>query len=421
MQRLIVRDETASATITWFNQPYLKDKFNIGEKYKIFGKVSKRSGKITFNSPTFDVEEQSKNTGRIIPIYPLTFSLSQNNIRKIMEAGIAEVYGKLPETLPDYLLKEYKLENINEATKQIHFPNEFKDFNIARNRLVFEELLSVQLALLELKNNYMTDKKGIEFSNEAKMSDVINSLPFKLTKAQLRVLEEIDRDMESSKNMNRLLQGDVGSGKTVVAMCAAYKAVKSGYQAAIMAPTAILATQHLENFKNIKVINEDVFNYNFSKKSDLIVCEMLDTALIDEEEVPVLNHVRNYLKEDGRIIPQGIINIIELAHLERDYIHYDEDVSCEILSKPVIYDEINFLNEINPNFEKVITLKAKKDSSVNGLKITTVTKLNDNLVCGPTPMLNPPLLIPLNEKNVKCNDLINVKLKYKLCKHLYML
>lgn len=117
---------------------------------------------------------------------------------------------------------------------------------------------------------------------------------------------------------------------------------------------------------------------------------MLDTALIDEEEVPVLNHARDYLKEDGKIIPQGIINIIELAHLERDYIHYDEDVDCETLSKPVIYDEINFLNDINPDFEKVITLKSKKDSLVNGLKITTITKLNDNLVCGPTPMLNPP-------------------------------
>ena len=280
MQRLIVRDETASATITWFNQPYLKDKFNIGEKYKIFGKVSKRSGKITFNSPTFDVEEQNKNTGRIIPIYPLTFSLSQNNIRKIMEAGIAEVYGKLPETLPDYLLKEYKLENINDATKQIHFPNEFKDFNIARNRLVFEELLSVQLALLELKNNYMTDKKGIEFSNEAKMSDVINSLPFKLTKAQLRVLEEIDRDMESSKNMNRLLQGDVGSGKTVVAMCAAYKAVKSGYQAAIMAPTAILATQHLENFKNI-----------LEKLG--IRCELLISGITKKQKEGILERLEN--------------------------------------------------------------------------------------------------------------------------------
>ena len=182
--------------------------------------------------------------------------------------------------MPDYLLKEYKLENINEATKQIHFPNEFKDFNIARNRLVFEELLSVQLALLELKNNYMTDKKGIEFSNEAKMSDVINSLPFKLTKAQLRVLEEIDRDMESSKNMNRLLQGDVGSGKTVVAMCAAYKAVKSGYQAAIMAPTAILATQHLENFKNI-----------LEKLG--IRCELLISGITKKQKEGILERLEN--------------------------------------------------------------------------------------------------------------------------------
>ena len=172
------------------------------------------------------------------------------------------------------------------------------------------------------------------------------------------------------------------------------------------------AKENLKSFKNIEVVNEDVLKYDFSKKCDLIVCEMLDTALIDEEEVPVLYHARNYLKENGKIIPQGIINTIELAHLERDYIHYDEDVNCKTLSKPVIYDEINFLNDINPDFEKVITLKANKDSLVNGLKITTITKLNDNLVCGPTPMLNPPLLIPLDEKNVKCNDLINVKLKY---------
>ena len=202
------------------------------------------------NSPVFDIEENNKNTGRIIPIYPLTYNLSQNTLRKIMESAIEEVYGKLEETLPQYLLKEYNLENLNEATKHIHFPDEFKDFNIARNRLVFEELLSVQLALLELKNNYITEEKGIQFDKNVKMSDVINMLPFKLTKAQLRVLEEIDNDMESNNAMNRLLQGDVGSGKTVVAICAAYKAVKSGYQATIMAPTAILATQHLENFKN---------------------------------------------------------------------------------------------------------------------------------------------------------------------------
>ena len=122
---------------------------------------------------------------------------------------------------------------------------------MARKRLVFEELLSTQLALLELKNTYQNEEEGISFDKNVKMSNVINELPFRLTKAQLRVLEEIDNNMEKPRAMNRLLQGDVGSGKTVVAMCAAYKAVKSGYQATIMAPTAILATQHLENFRNI--------------------------------------------------------------------------------------------------------------------------------------------------------------------------
>ena len=251
MQKLVVRDETASVSITWFNQPYLRNIFVIGNKYKFFGKINKKNGKFTMTSPIFEGIEKVQNTGRIVPIYPLTFNLSQNNLRKIMESAIEITYGNLEETLPEYLIKEYKLEDINNAIKHIHFPDELKDFNIARNRLVFEELLSVQLALLELKNNYVNEDIGIQFSKDAKMSDVINSLPFKLTKAQLRVLEEIDNNMESKKPMNRLLQGDVGSGKTVVAMCTAYKAVKTGYQVAIMAPTAILAKQHLENFNNI--------------------------------------------------------------------------------------------------------------------------------------------------------------------------
>ena len=280
MQRLMVRDETGLATITWFNQTYLKNKFKIGEKYKFFGKVNIKSGKVMLNSPVFDIEENNKNTGRIIPIYPLTYNLSQNTLRKIMESAIEEVYGKLEETLPQYLLKEYNLENLNEATKHIHFPDEFKDFNIARNRLVFEELLSVQLALLELKNNYITEEKGIQFDKNVKMSDVINMLPFKLTKAQLKVLEEIDNDMESPHSMNRLLQGDVGSGKTIVAMIAAYKAVKSGYQVAIMAPTAILASQHLESFESI--LNQ------FG-----IRCELLISSITKKKKMELLERLQN--------------------------------------------------------------------------------------------------------------------------------
>ena len=280
MQKLVIRDETGVATAVWFNQSYLKNKFEQGKKYTFYGKVNNTFGRITINSPVFDEEGKTSNTGKIIPIYPLTFSLSQNTIRRIMENGIKEIEGNLEETLPDYILKEYKLEGINEATKNIHFPKEFKDFNIARNRLVFEELLTMQLALLELKNSYINEEKGIQFSKDVHMSDIINKLPFQLTNAQRRVLEEIDNDMEAEKSMNRLLQGDVGSGKTVIAMCSAYKAVKCGYQAAIMAPTAILATQHLENFKKIF----DEFD---------IKCELLISAMTKKKKTELLERLAN--------------------------------------------------------------------------------------------------------------------------------
>ncbi len=280
MQKLVIRDETGVATAVWFNQSYLKNKFEQGKKYTFYGKVNNTFGRITINSPVFDEEGKTANTGKIIPIYPLTFSLSQNTIRRIMENAIKEVEGRLEETLPEYILKEYHLEGINEATKSIHFPQEFKDFNIARNRLAFEELLTMQLALLELKNSYMNEEKGISFSKDVHMSDIINKLPFQLTNAQRRVLEEIDNNMESEKSMNRLLQGDVGSGKTVIAMCAAYKAVKCGYQAAIMAPTAILATQHLENFKKI-----------FDELD--IKCELLISAMTKKKKTELLERLKN--------------------------------------------------------------------------------------------------------------------------------
>ena len=284
MQKLLIRDETATAEAMWFNQSYLKSKFEQGKEYGFYGRVSKKYGKIELMSPQFDEGNRTKNTGRIIPIYPLTYNLSQNNLRKIMENGIKEVYGNLEETLPNYILDEYKLEKINKAVKDIHFPESFNDFNIARTRLVFEELLSVQLALLELKNRYMNEEKGIIFDKNVKISDVINSLPFKLTGAQRRVLEEIEGDMESDKTMNRLLQGDVGSGKTVVAMCSAYKAVKSGYQAAIMAPTAILANQHLENFKNILEkfdIKMELLISGITKKKKEDILQRLENGEID--------------------------------------------------------------------------------------------------------------------------------------------
>ena len=253
-----------------------------GKKYRFFGKISNKYGKIDLTSPVFDEIEKKNNTGKIIPLYPLTFSLSQNTIRKIIENGLKDVEedGGLKETLPKYILNEYKLEEINKAIETVHFPKEFADFEIARKRFVFEELLSTQLALLQLKNSNLKDHKGISFSKDAHISDVINSLPFNLTKAQLRVLEEIDKNMEQDKSMNRLLQGDVGSGKTVVAMISAYKAVKSRYQVAVLAPTAILATQHLENFQKIL------------EKFD-IRCELLISGITKKKKTEILEKLQN--------------------------------------------------------------------------------------------------------------------------------
>ena len=211
--KLSVRDESGLCHITWFNQRYLKDKFKIGNTYKFYGKVQKRIGYIEMNSPVFDSIDTDKNTGKIIPLYPLTYNLSQNVIRQIIENGLKEINEDLEETLPRYILEEYNLEDINKAIHDIHFPKDFICYNKAKKRLVFEELLVMQLALLNLKTKYSINKKGIEFSKNVKMQDVIETLPFKLTKAQERVLEEIDNDMESYKPMNRLLQGDVGSRK----------------------------------------------------------------------------------------------------------------------------------------------------------------------------------------------------------------
>ena len=278
--RLVVNDDSSSCVITWYNQKYLKDKFKVGEKYTFYGKIENKGGTFEMKSPVFDEDGVDKNTGKIVPIYPLTSSLTQNVLRKIMESGIDEVYGNLEENIPDYILQKFKLLDINEAYKSIHFPKSNSDFTRAKNRLVFEELLALQLALFRLKEGQKFDEKGIKFDSNIKMQDVIQTLPFNLTNAQQRVLDEIDKDMEKDTAMNRLLQGDVGSGKTVVSIVAAYKAVKSGYQAAIMAPTAILADQHLKNFTKIL----EPFG---------IRCELLVSSVTKKNKEKILERLQN--------------------------------------------------------------------------------------------------------------------------------
>ena len=278
--KVLVQDDTGRCLITWFNQDYIKTKIHAKEKYRFYGKITKKPGQIEMASPVFDKEGEQKNTGKIVPIYPTTKGLSETVIRQAVENALNLLGEKIEDNLPEYICKKFNLMDEKNAVKQIHFPENMEELKRARTRLVFEELLTFQLALLSLKNQYENEVRGIKYSKDVHMSDVINTLPFNLTKAQLRVLEEIDSDMESEKPMNRLLQGDVGSGKTVVAMIAAYKAVKSGYQAAIMAPTTILATQHLENF------NKTLSRFG-------IRCELLVSSVTKKQKEIILDKLKN--------------------------------------------------------------------------------------------------------------------------------
>ena len=147
--KLIVRDETDSCELVWYNQSYLKNMFQMGKKYKFYGKINKKIGITEMISPVYDTEEKSKNTGKIIPLYPVTYNLSQNTIRQIIENGLELTSDKLEETMPDYILNEYKLLELKEAINKIHFPSVFADFDKARNRLVFEELFDATLIFPE--------------------------------------------------------------------------------------------------------------------------------------------------------------------------------------------------------------------------------------------------------------------------------
>ncbi len=225
--------------------------------------------------------------------------------------------------------------------------------------------------------------------------------------SRLSVFREAIKDY--SGNMG--LAYDLGCGSGILSYFLAWK-FDEIIAIEIDSKTSRCAFNNLKDFDNVRVINKDVLEYDFSKKADLIVCEMLDTALIDEGEVQALNHARKYLKKDGKIIPKAIFNTAELVSMQRDYIHWDEDAKYETLSYTINYSNIDLTEYVDPDFNKTLEFKVNKDGIANGIKITTYTLLTDDIICGPTPMLNPPLLIPIDEIPVKCNDLINLKLRY---------
>ena len=247
--KLLVEDETGQLEIVFFVQAgYLEKAFQQGVTYGFFGKViNSKQGRLQMTHPDFqkieDGEEGEEN--RILPVYPLVSGITQKDMRRWTRTALS-MLNQFDDYLSPATLERNRLCDLSYALKNIHYPEDRNHYKEAKFRLVFDELMLLQTGLMMTRRKLEHQCSGISFSTNHKIEEFVRSLPYKMTGAQEHVLKEIEMDMESSKVMNRLVQGDVGSGKTAVAAAALYKAVKSGYQGVMMAPTEILATQHYE-------------------------------------------------------------------------------------------------------------------------------------------------------------------------------
>ncbi|WP_291632343.1 ATP-dependent DNA helicase RecG [Clostridium sp.] len=232
----------------WFNQPYAKNSFKISNSYFITGKVDKFKEEITIMNPKI-VKNTSMDTNNIVAVYPLKNNVTNNFFNKIISDMLCNI--QITENLPKWLLEKYDFYSLDEATRSIHSPKSLTSLNEAKRRLKFQELFTYSLKILMLKEFIKSHNEGIQFKIAPELTTLKQKLPFQLTKSQSKVVREILIDQKKDIGMNRLLQGDVGSGKTIVAIITMFNVVKNGYQAAMMAPTEILAKQHYEEIQNV--------------------------------------------------------------------------------------------------------------------------------------------------------------------------
>jgi ATP-dependent DNA helicase RecG len=253
LQRATVKDGTGNIDILWFNQPFLTKAIHKGDLISLSGKVELDKHKLIMIAPDYEIviDNQTIHTGRLVPVYSETRGISSKWLRRQV-FKLLEEKNQLKEFLPDELLKQNELMSLSDAIEKIHFPKDLEEAEKARERLAFDELFEIQLAALVRKKAWEknTIKNPWESFSE-KVDGLIKTLPFELTSAQKRAVTEILKDLSSKKPMNRLLEGEVGSGKTVVGAITMYLAYLNGFQSAFMAPTEILAQQHYQTIKNL--------------------------------------------------------------------------------------------------------------------------------------------------------------------------
>ena len=250
-----IQDCTGSIEVCWYHMPFLKNYFHIGDTYIFVGEVSKKYGKLVMEQPQYyKVDEYEKQKQTLVPVYSTTAGLSNKLIQKSVKQALESVT-KTKEYLPEYLVDKYQLPDIFQSTYMMHFPKNKEEVLMARKRLAFDEFFAFLASMEWLKEQDIKRKNENPIKDTVSLTPLLKKLPYELTMAQNRVLDEILKDLQGEYVMNRLVQGDVGSGKTIIAICALFYMLESGYQGALMAPTEVLAKQHyieiLELFKDL--------------------------------------------------------------------------------------------------------------------------------------------------------------------------
>lgn len=246
--KIAVQDNSAKLEVLFFNGKFLSNLIVVGNEYTFYGKINLNNGKRQMSHPEFHRTGDPEDVRGIVPVYPLTEGITQNYLRKL-QMSVMDLADETEEWIDEDIVRRYNLCSPSYALKKVHFPDDEQQIKESRYRMVFEELLTLQTGLFYIKEGIREINEGIVVDKDISVEEFMSRLPYSLTAGQERVWNEIQADLAKPTPMNRLVQGDVGSGKTVVAELAMFKTIKAGYQAAMMAPTELLAKQHFTSLK----------------------------------------------------------------------------------------------------------------------------------------------------------------------------
>jgi ATP-dependent DNA helicase RecG len=293
----IINDGTSSIRSTWFNQPWIANRMKKGANIVLSGKTDQYLGRLVMNNPEWEpIDQKNLHTNRIVPVYPLTAKITQRWLRYRMNQVVSYWAPRVQDPLPDDLIKDADLLDLPSALLQIHFPDSWEDLKAARHRLAFDEIFLLQLGVLQQKQTWQERTARVfELPEESWLRQLIDKLPFNLTLAQQRALGDIRRDLASGHPMNRLIQGDVGSGKTIIAALGMTIITSFGSQAALMAPTSILAEQHYRSLldllaRQIGIIKPDQIRLMIGATTDTDKSEIKKGLVSGEIKILVGTH-----------------------------------------------------------------------------------------------------------------------------------